>query len=90
MLYYGDNHTLKCEATGFPAPVISYYFNANLLTTGVLTLTNVYVYDTGAYQCFADNDHGDSSALWVVRVRYPGKCYLLLYTAKHSRGNFRS
>ena len=80
VFYIGDTHTLECGTTGFPAPVISYYFNATLITTGVtngvLTLTSVTTADTGPYQCFADNVRADSSALWVVTVRDPGECYV--------------
>ena len=80
MLYTGDTHTFTCVATGFPAPVISYYFNATLITTGVnngvLTLTSVTAANTGPYQCFADNVRADSSALWVVTVRDPSEYYV--------------
>ena len=83
VFYIGDTETLECGATGFPAPVISYYFNAILITTGVsngvLTLTGLTVADTGPYQCFADNVRADSSALWVVTVRDPGECYVCLH-----------
>ena len=82
VLYTGDNHTFECGATGFPAPVISYYYNAELLTTGVsdgaLTLTYVHLFNTGTYQCFADNVRANSSALWVIRVRSPSKCYSIM------------
>ena len=87
VLYTGDTHTLKCEASGFPTPVISYYFNATLITTGVtdgaLTLTGVTAANNaGPYQCFADNVRVDSSALWVVTVRDPCECYnyVCMYT----------
>ena len=77
ILYTGDDYTLWCGATGFPAPVISYYFNATLISTGV-TLTSVTAANTGPYQCFADNVRADSSALWIIRVREPGECYIKL------------
>ena len=78
ILYTGDIHTFTCGASGVPAPTISYYFNAILITTGVsdgvLTLTGVTNdANTGPYQCFADNVHPDSSPLWVVTVRDPGE-----------------
>ena len=77
-MYTGDNRTFACGAAGVPAPTISYYFNATLITTGVsdgvLTLTGVTNdANTGPYQCFADNVHADSSPLWVVTVRDPGE-----------------
>ena len=75
ILYTGDDYTLNCGATGFPAPMISYYFNATLISTGV-TLTSVTAANTGPYQCFADNVRADSSALWIIRVREPGECYV--------------
>ena len=82
VFYTGDTHTLECGATGFPAPVISYYFNATLITTGVsdgvLTFTSVTATNTGPYQCFADNVRADSSALWVVTVRDPSECCIQL------------
>ena len=79
-MYTGDTHTFTCGATGFPTPVISYYFNATLITTGVnngaLTLTSVTAANTGPYQCFAHNVRADHSALWVVTVRDPSECYV--------------
>ena len=75
MFYTGDTDTLECSATGFPAPVITYYFNATPITSGVsngvLTLENVGAGNVGPYQCFADNVRADQSALWVVTVRDP-------------------
>ena len=76
---------MKCEASGFPAPVISYYFNATRITTGVsddgLTLTSVTAANNaGPYQCFADNVRADSSALWVITVRDPCECYVYIPT----------
>ena len=78
ILYAGDYHTFTCDVTGIPAPTISYYFNATLITTGVsdgvLTLTGVTNdANTGPYQCFADNVGGNSS-FWVVTVRDPCEC----------------
>ena len=78
VFYTGDTETLECSATGFPAPVISYYFNATLITSGVsngvLTLDSVGAANAGPYQCFADNVHADQSALWIVTVRDPCEC----------------
>ena len=75
-----ENHTLQCTATGFPAPMISYYFNATLITSGVsngvLTLTNVTTANTGPYQCFADNVRAETSPLWIIYVN-PGECQIL-------------
>ena len=81
-MYTGDTQTFTCGVSGVPAPTISYYFNAALITTGVsngvLTLTNVTNdANTGPYQCFAENVRADSSPLWVVTVREPRECYAL-------------
>lgn len=79
MIYTGDNHTILCNATGSPTPVISYYFNANNITAnvseaGTLTLTNVTdATNSGTYQCFGDNVYNDSTPLWILIVRDPGK-----------------
>jgi len=77
VLYTGDDNAFQCLAVGHPPPVVSYYFNATSITSGVsndgiLTLTNVSdATNTGPYQCFADNVRADSSAVWVVSVRDP-------------------
>lgn len=89
--YTGDTHTVKCEATGFPAPVISYYFNATRITTGIgddgLTLFGVTAANNaGPYQCFADNVRADSSALWVITVRDPSECYVYIMLCIYSMG----
>ena len=83
VVYTGDPYTVQCSATGVPAPVIFYYFNATNITTGVPgvtvnneTLTIASMTKTGPYQCFASNIHGSSSALWVVTVRDPGECFV--------------
>ena len=78
----GENHTLQCTAIGSPAPVISYYFNATLITSGVsngsgvLTLTNVTTANTGPYQCFGDNVRAETSPLWTIIVN-PGEFQVL-------------
>ena len=78
VVYTGDPYTVQCGVTGVPAPVISYYFNATLITTGVsngtLTIPSVSYNNMGPYQCFADNVHPDISPLWVVTVRDRGEC----------------
>ena len=83
VVYTGDPYTVQCDATGVPAPVIYYSFNATNMTTGVpgvtvndgtLTIASVTHNNTGPYQCFANNIHGSSSALWVVTVRDPSEC----------------
>ena len=86
-MYTGDTQTFTCGASGIPAPTISYYFNATLITTGVsdgvLTLTSVTNdANTGPYQCFADNVWSDSSALWTITVRDPGEllCTSVVFT----------
>ena len=69
---------MVCGVTGIPAPVISYYFNATLITTGVsngtLTIGSVTHANTGPYQCFADTIRPTRSPLWIVTVRNPGEC----------------
>ena len=69
---------MVCGVTGIPASVISYYFNATLITTGVsngaLTIASVTHANTGLYQCFADNVRPIRSPLWIVTVRNPGEC----------------
>ena len=84
IVYTGDHYTARCDATGVPAPVIYYYFNAINITTGVsgvtmsngtLTIASVTHANTGPYQCFADNNvRPTSSVLWIITVRDPDEC----------------
>ena len=83
IVYTGDDYTAQCSATGVPAPIIYYFFNATNITTGMdrvtvsngaLTVASTTHADTGPYQCFANNVRTISSALWVVTVRDPRKC----------------
>ena len=82
IVYTGDTYTAQCSATGVPAPIIYYFFNATNITTGVdrvtvsngaLTVTSTTQADTGPYQCFANNVRDIQSALWVVTIRDPGE-----------------
>ena len=86
VVYTGDPYTVQCGATGVPAPVISYYFNGTIITpyvpwvtvnNGTLTIASMSHYETGPYQCFANNIHGSNSTIWVVTVRDPGECNVL-------------
>ena len=88
VVYTGDPYTVQCSATGVPAPVISYFFNATNITTGVpgvtvnsgtLTIASVIHANTGPYQCFADNVRPIRSTSWVVTVRDPSECYVANY-----------
>ena len=82
IVYTGDPYTVQCSATGVPAPIIYYFFNATNITTGVdrvtvsngaLTVASTTHANTGPYQCFANNVRPISSPLWVVTVRDPGE-----------------
>ena len=86
VVYTGDPYTVQCGATGVPAPVIYYFFNATNITTGVpgvtvnnetLTIASVTHNNAGPYQCFANNVHPIRTPLWVVTVRDPGECNVL-------------
>ena len=86
VVYTGDPYTVQCGATGVPAPVIYYFFNATNITTGVpgvtvnngtLTIASVTHNNTGPYQCFANNTYPISSVVWVVTVKDPGECNVL-------------
>ena len=87
VVYTGDSYTAQCSVTGVPAPVISYFFNATNITTGVdgitvnngvLTVASVTHDNTGPYQCFADNVRPDISPIWVVTVRDLSECLCIM------------
>ncbi|XP_054634735.1 basement membrane-specific heparan sulfate proteoglycan core protein-like [Dunckerocampus dactyliophorus] len=73
----GHTVTMECQATGTPAPVITWSkLRAPLpwkhtVAGGVLTLTNVGRQDSGQYICNATNIHGYSEAYTQMEVESP-------------------
>lgn len=68
----GDNVTLSCNATGNPAPTISWFINGFAVDTSInnsrisfsgnqkhLTITNLSRTDGGKYRCKANNRVGN-------------------------------
>ncbi|XP_015822768.1 basement membrane-specific heparan sulfate proteoglycan core protein [Nothobranchius furzeri] len=73
----GQSVTMECQASGFPAPEISWSkLRAPLpwkhsVADGVLTLTDVGRQDSGQYICNATNIHGYSEAYTQMEVETP-------------------
>ena len=78
----GENVTLTCNATGNPAPTISWTRNGSPIDTSdnsrisfsgnkkQLTITNVSRTDSGEYRCVANNSLGiDTSNLATLNVQ---------------------
>ena len=69
----GTEVTFTCEATGTPAPTITWYHNGEQLSTGsTVTISSAAVGDSGMYQCFAENDIRKVYSSWTLQVREPG------------------
>uniref|UniRef100_A0A0K0E047 Hemicentin-1 n=1 Tax=Strongyloides stercoralis TaxID=6248 RepID=A0A0K0E047_STRER len=70
----GDKISLPCEATGFPKPEITWYFNNNKITDGKvdsngnLTIENIKASQRGKYKCVARNEIGTSEKEIVLNV----------------------
>ncbi|XP_020608165.1 hemicentin-2-like [Orbicella faveolata] len=75
----GDNVTLSCNATGNPAPAISWFINGSPIDTTInnsrisfsgnqkhLTITNLSRTDSGKYRCKANNSLGNGT--YVARL----------------------
>lgn len=60
----GDNVTLSCNASGVPAPSISWTKDGSLLTSsfGGVRITSVNRTDSGEYQCVAINSVGNATS----------------------------
>ena len=73
---YGNDQTLICEATGGPAPVISWYKNNELIvnsdkievTGGTLKLKSAVKNLDGVYKCVAKNRKDEASSSTTVNI----------------------
>ena len=86
----GDGASFTCQATGGPAPTISWYFNGVLLTDGTisetsvntttisstLTIMSVESSDVGTYTCNATNVISTDTSSGVLTVN--GELLLLV------------
>ena len=76
---YGQSIQVDCVATGNPSPTITWYFNANPVSSignnrlsvtqaGSLVINNLDLSDSGMYQCFATNDAGETKQSTWIKV----------------------
>ncbi len=88
----------RCDASGSPAPTITWYYNAAVIQSGsggvvvggdgTLTISAPQVSHSGIYQCFAVNRFGEDSRAWVLEVLDPGmNNYNVLCTSMHPSRN---
>ena len=71
----GSDLTLRCSATGFPQPSVSWYKDDTLLrgTSGdKIHFRSLSSRDSGAYSCVAQNIIGTSSQTFTLNVRSSG------------------
>ena len=71
----GSDLTLRCSATGFPKPSVSWYKDDTLLrgTSGdKIHIRSLSTRDSGAYSCVAQNIIGTSSQTFTLNVRTSG------------------
>ena len=71
----GSDLTLRCSATGFPQPSVSWYKDDTLLrgTSGdKIHIRSLSSRDSGAYSCVAQNIIGASSQTFTLNVRTSG------------------
>jgi len=73
----GSSIKFKCEATGHPRPSVSWFYNNHILQSTdqvsrrgrwTLVINDLTVEDSGNYTCFVVNQHGNTSASFVLNV----------------------
>ena len=67
----GSDMTLRCSATGFPAPKIQWYKDDQMFqpSGGEITLRSLQTRDSGAYSCVAQNIIGTAAQTFTVNIR---------------------
>ena len=91
----GDKFELTCEATGVPAPVVTWYKDGTMYTRNghrsgqlirpgeyyyKITFTGVDISDEGKYMCNVSNAYGWLSYTYTIDVtRKYSCCFVIIY-----------
>ena len=76
----GRSVTLSCTVSAIPAATVEWYKDNVMLSNGTSTtyeISNAQSSDSGMYQCFVSNAHGDGEGSISVQVRDSGQCMQL-------------
>ena len=88
-VFTGVQRIFRCSVTGNPLPIVTWYFNGELLegddqrmiAGDTLTIPSTAVEHSGMYQCVAENEFGVSAVeSWTLQVRAPGMYLLYIST----------
>ena len=72
----GRSETLSCTVSAIPAATVRWYKDNEMLSSGTSTtypISNAQSSDSGMYQCFVSNVHGDGEGSISVQVRDSGQ-----------------
>ena len=72
----GRSVTLMCTVSAIPAATVRWYKDNEMLSSGTSTtyeISNAQSSDSGMYQCFVSNAHGDGEGSISVQVRDSGQ-----------------
>ena len=85
----GDTARLRCEATGYPTPTITWSKNGVDVTSSyngkayvqgnTLVIPQVGIDDAGVYTCRATNDMGTARALTYLQVKLQSEYSTLIF-----------
>ncbi len=67
----GAGITLECKAEGYPAPLLTWVKDGEVINTGSssLQLMNFKLNDSGAaYECWANNSNGFDARLYALEI----------------------